>query len=169
VNQSAGIRIVDHDPRWPNRFDVEADKIKNALGPKVLRLEHTGSTSVPGLAAKPIIDMLLVVTNSAEENSYTPALEAIGYTLRIREPEWHEHRMFKGPEDDVNLHVFSEACPEIDRVLVFRDWLRHNAADRDLYAQTKLALARKQWDSVDDYAMAKTEVIEEILRRAMRP
>ena len=135
----------------------------------MLRLEHTGSTSVPGLAAKPIIDMLLVVTNSAEENCYTPALEAIGYTLRIREPEWHEHRMFKGPEDDVNLHVFSEACPEIDRVLVFRDWLRHNAADRDLYAQTKLALARKQWDSVDDYAMAKTEVIEEILRRAMRP
>ena len=129
MNQSAGIRIFDYDPRWPNRFEVEAEKIKNALGPKVLRLEHTGSTSVPGLAAKPIIDMLLVVTNSAEENSYRPALEAIGYTLRVREPEWHEHRMFKGPEDDINLHVFSEACPEIDRVLGFRDWLRDNAAE----------------------------------------
>jgi len=167
LNRSTSICLVDYDPEWPSRFQLEAEKIRNALGPKALRLEHTGSTSVPGLAAKPIIDMLLVVAHSAHENSYAPALEAIGYTLRVREPEWHEHRMFKGPENNINLHIFSDACPEIDRVLLFRDWLRGNAADRDLYARTKLALAQKEWGSVDDYASAKTEVIEEILRRAM--
>jgi GrpB-like predicted nucleotidyltransferase (UPF0157 family) len=160
------ISIVDYDPQWPELFRREADRIRATLGPRVLGLEHTGSTSVPGLAAKPIIDMTLVVARSADEAAYVPALENAGYVLRIREPEWHEHRMFKGPETDVNLHVFSSGCPEIDRILLFRDWLRTHAADRDLYAGTKLALARKEWNDVQDYADAKTTVIEEILGRA---
>ena len=84
-----------------------------------------------GLCAKPIIDMLLVVTNSADEPSYVPVLESSGYTLRIREPEWFEHRLFKGPDTDINLHVFSSGTSEIDRMLRFRDWLRTNDADRD--------------------------------------
>jgi GrpB-like predicted nucleotidyltransferase (UPF0157 family) len=137
------------------------------LGHRTLQLEHTGSTSVPGLVAKPVIDMLLVVSDSADENSYVPALEASGYLLRIREPEWHEHRMFKGPDADINLHVFSHGCPEIDRILLFRNWLRRNAADRDLYARTKLALAGREWQDVEQYAEAKTEVIEGILRGAV--
>ena len=87
-------------------------------------LEHTGSTSVPGLAAKPIIDITLAVPDSSDEDAYAPALEAAGYVLRIREPDWHEHRVFKGPDTNVNLHVFSDGCPEIDRMLRFRDWLR---------------------------------------------
>ena len=124
-------------------FEREADRIRAVLGSRALRIEHTGSTSVPGLAAKPIIDILLVVADSADEGAYLPALEAAGYVLRIREPDWHEHRMFKGPDTEVNLHVFSSGCPEIDRVLMFRDWLRTHAADRDLYARTKLALARR--------------------------
>jgi len=149
-------------------FEREARKIRAVLGARVLRIEHTGSTSVPGLAAKPVVDMLLVVIDSADEAAYAPALEASGYSLRIREPDWHEHRMFKGPETDINLHVFSSGCPEIDRVLLFRDWLRSNAADRDLYAKTKVALARKVWADVQEYADAKTIVIEEILGRASK-
>ena len=138
-----------------------------ALGERALQIEHTGSTSVPGLAAKPTIDILLVVTNSADEDAYLTPLEGAGYVLRIREPNWHEHRMFKGPDTDINLHVFSSGCPEIDRILLFRDRLRSNAADRDLYARTKLALAQKEWNSVDDYAGAKTAVIEEIISRTL--
>ena len=111
------------------------------LGSLALRIEHAGSTSVPGLAAKPIIDLLLVVAYSAQEDAYAPALEAAGYVLRIRELNWYEHRMFKGPDTDINLHVFSSGCPEIDRMLTFRDWLRSNAVDRDLYARTKAALS----------------------------
>ena len=163
---SSRILIVDYDPQWPELFAREADRIRVVLGSRALRIEHAGSTSVPGLAAKPIIDLLLVVADSAEEDAYAPALEAAGYVLRIREPNWYEHRMFKGPDTDINLHVFSSGCPEIDRMLMFRDWLRSNAADRDLYARTKLALAQKEWKYVQNYADAKTAVIEEIIARA---
>jgi GrpB-like predicted nucleotidyltransferase (UPF0157 family) len=160
------ILIVDYDPQWPELFEREADRIRAVLGCGALRIEHTGSTSVPGLAAKPIIDMCLIVTDSADEDTYAPALGAAGYVLRIRETNWYEHRMFNGPDTDINLHVFSAGCPEIDRILVFRDWLRNNAADRDLYARAKLALARKEWTHVQDYADAKTVVIDEIIGRA---
>jgi len=163
------ISIVDYDPQWPELFRREADRIWAALGERVLRLEHTGSTAVPGLAAKPIIDITLVVADSANEAAYAPALEGAGYVLRIREPEWHEHRMFNSLDTDLNLHVFSIGCAEIDRILLFREWLRTNSADRDLYARTKLELARRDWKSVDDYASAKTAAIEEILARARNP
>ena len=163
---SCTILIVGYDPQWPELFRHEAEKITAALGHRALRIEHTGSTSVPGLAAKPIIDVLLVVLDSANEETYVPALERAGYTLRIREPNWHEHRMFRGLKPEVNLHVFSEGCQEIERILSFRDWLRSNAADRDLYLRTKLALAGKKWTDVQEYADAKTAVIEEILDRA---
>jgi len=163
------ISIVDYDSRWPELFRLEAGTVIAALRERVLRLEHTGSTSVPGLAAKPIIDITLVVADSANEAAYMPALEGAGYVLRIREPEWYEHRMFKGFGTDINLHVFSIGCPEIDRILLFRDWLRTHPADRDLYARAKRELANREWKSVDNYANAKTPVIEEILARARNP
>src|SRR5881628_765423 len=119
---SRRILIVDYDPHWLELFAREAERIRSVLGGGALQIEHGGSTSVPGLAAKPIIDLLLVVADSAEEDAYAPALEAAGYVLRIREPGWYEHRLFKGPDTDINLHVFSSGCPEIDRMLLFRDW-----------------------------------------------
>jgi GrpB-like predicted nucleotidyltransferase (UPF0157 family) len=153
-------------PGGPSSLKREAHRIRAALGRRALRIEHTGSTSVPGLAAKPIVDILLVVVDSADEDTYVPALEAAGYILHIREIDWYQHRMFRGPDTEINLHVFSSGCSEIDRVLMFRDWLRSNAADRDLYARTKLALAQQEWRHVQNYADAKTVVIEEILARA---
>jgi GrpB-like predicted nucleotidyltransferase (UPF0157 family) len=162
---SSRILLVDYDPQWPELFAREADRIRSVLGSLALRIEHVGSTSVPGLAAKPIIDLLLMVADSAQENAYAPALEAAGYVLRIRELNWYEHRMFKGPDTDINLHVFSSGCPEIGRMLMFRDRLRSNAAERDLYARTKAALSQKEWTYVQNYADAKTAVIEEIIAR----
>lgn len=135
----------------------------------MLQVEHVGSTSVPGLCAKPIIDMLLVVKNSADEPSYVPALEAAGYRLRIREPEWFEHRLFKGPDTDINLHVFSEGASEIDRMIRFRDWLRSNESDRDKYAQVKQSFAKNRWRHVQHYADAKTSIIQKIMERANGP
>jgi GrpB-like predicted nucleotidyltransferase (UPF0157 family) len=164
---SERIRIADYDPRWPALFAREAERIRSTLGDQVLRLEHAGSTSVPGLPAKPIIDMVLVVPDSSNEPAYVPALEAAGYVLRIREPEWYQHRVFKGPDTDVNLHVFSAGCPEIDRMLLFRDWLRSHAVDRELYARTKRRLAEQDWKYVQNYADAKTGVVEQILARAV--
>jgi GrpB-like predicted nucleotidyltransferase (UPF0157 family) len=157
------VTIVDYDPRWPQLFRAEEQRIRSLLGARALAIEHIGSTAVPGLAAKPVIDILLVVADSANERAYAPALEYAGYYLRIREPEWHEHRMFKGPDTDINLHVFSDTCPEIDRVLRFRDWLRDHEDDRELYARAKIELAKRRWTDVDAYARAKTGVIEAIL------
>jgi GrpB-like predicted nucleotidyltransferase (UPF0157 family) len=160
------ILIVDYDPQWPEMFAREAERIRSALGRRAVRIEHTGSTSVPGLAAKPVIDVVLEVANSADESAYVPSLEAVGYVLRIREPNWHEHRLFKRTDTEMHLHVFSAGCPEIGRMLKFRDWLRTNAADRELYARTKLALAQKDWKYGQNYADAKSAVVEEILARA---
>jgi len=125
-----------------------------------------GSTSVPGLPAKPIVDIVLAVSDSAKEAEYVPPLEGAGYKLHIREPGWYEHRMFKRPETDVNLHVFSAGSPEIDRMLAFRDWLRIDAGDRELYARSKRVLAQQDWKYTQNYADAKTAVIQEIVSRA---
>jgi len=164
---SSRIQLVDYNPQWPVLFARETERIRSALGSQALRIEHVGSTAVPGLAAKPIIDLLLEVVDSAREDEYAPALEAAGYVLRIREPNWYEHRMFKGPDADSNLHAFSSGCPEIDRMIVFRDWLRTNELDRDLYGRTKEALSQKDWTHVQNYADAKTAVVEEIMARAL--
>jgi GrpB-like predicted nucleotidyltransferase (UPF0157 family) len=160
------ITLVEYDRVWPENFAREAKRINATLGERAIMVEHIGSTSVPGLVAKPIIDILLVVANSADEASYVPALEAAGYVLRIREPDWHEHRLFKGPDININLHFFTQGSEEIRRVLVLRDWLRANEADRELYARSKRSLASKKWRYVQNYADAKSEVVEGILKRA---
>ena len=162
------VQIVDYDPQWPLLFEREAARVQRTLGDQVLLLEHIGSTSVPGLAAKPKIDMLLVVADSADELAYVPNLEAAGYVLQVREPDWYEHRMFKGPDTDVNLHVYPFGCQEIDRVLLFRNWLSSHTSDRQLYERTKRELARVNWKYMQNYADAKTTAVEEILARAQR-
>jgi GrpB-like predicted nucleotidyltransferase (UPF0157 family) len=163
---SAPIEIADYDPAWPGLFEREAERMKSVLGTRVVRIEHAGSTSVPGLPAKPIIDIVLEVPGSSNEAAYVPDMEAAGYVLRIREPDWFEHRLFKGPNTDINLHTFSAGCPEVDRMLTFRDWLREHVADRELYKQTKRELAGRDWKYMQEYADAKTAVLEEILARA---
>jgi GrpB-like predicted nucleotidyltransferase (UPF0157 family) len=162
----APIKLVDYDPAWPGLFAREASRIRAILGDRVVRLDHTGSTSVPGLAAKPIVDMTLVVPDSSDEASYVPDLEAHGYRLVIREPEWYEHRVFKGPDTDVNLHVFSLDSPEVERMVAFRDWLRSHDQDRELYERTKQELAGREWKHVQHYADAKTTIVAEIIARA---
>lgn len=160
------VHLEEYNPEWPRLFQREAARIRAALGDEAMRIEHVGSTSVPGLAAKPRIDILLVVPNSADEAAYVPALAAAGYSMCIREPEWYEHRVFKGPDTDVNLHTFSQGCPEIARMLLFRDWLRDHPADRELYERTKRDLARQDWKYIQNYADAKTAVVEAIIGRA---
>jgi GrpB-like predicted nucleotidyltransferase (UPF0157 family) len=160
------VYLTGPDRAWPDLFAREAARVRTALGRRVLLLEHVGSTSVAGLIAKPIIDIALVVPDSAAETSYAPALEAAGYRLRIRTPDWEEHRMFKGPDTDVNLHVFSPGSQEVERLLRFRDHLRTNTADRERYAAEKRALAGRTWAYVQHYADSKTQIVADILARA---
>ena len=159
--------LADYDPGWPALYEREAARVRGILGDRVLLLEHAGSTSVPGLPAKPIIDMLLAVADSADEPAYVPAMEAAGYRLRIRESAWHEHRLFKGPDTDINLHTFSAGSSEVDRMLAFRDRLRTHDDERERYLATKRELAARHWVFVQDYADAKGEVVEGIIARAL--
>jgi GrpB-like predicted nucleotidyltransferase (UPF0157 family) len=161
------IVLAEYDPAWAVLYEREAERVHATLGSRVRLLEHAGSTSVPGLAAKPIIDMVLAVADSADEAAYVPQLESAGYVLRIREPDWHEHRLFKGPETNINLHTFSDGSSEISRMLAFRDRLRTHDDERDLYLATKRELAARHWTYVQDYADAKGEVVEGIIARAL--
>lgn len=163
---SGRIELVEHSQGWASAFERVAARIREALGARVVQLEHVGSTSVPGLLAKPLIDICLVVADSSDEATYVEALESAGFQLRIREPDWHEHRMLRGVSPAANLHVFSVGCTEVERMIRFRDRLRTHAADLELYAATKRRLAAQRWDKVQDYADEKTAVVEEILARA---
>ena len=160
------VEIHEYDPEWPHLYELEEARIRSVLGDRVVRIEHAGSTSVPGLPAKPIVDIVLEVPDSSDEPSYVPDLEAAGYRVVIREPDWFEHRVFKGPDTNVNLHTFSADCEEVDAMLLFRDHLRASAEDRELYARTKRELAAYPWKYVQQYADAKTAVVQEIKERA---
>jgi GrpB-like predicted nucleotidyltransferase (UPF0157 family) len=165
---NGGIALSPYDPEWPERYAALARDIGAALGAKVLTLEHVGSTSVPGLSAKRVIDIILAVADSSDELAYVPALEARGFVLKIREPDWFEHRLLKTPDEGVNLHVFTQGCEEIARMLAFRDRLRTNDDDRQLYERTKQELAQRTWKYMQNYADAKSEVVNAILSRALR-
>jgi GrpB-like predicted nucleotidyltransferase (UPF0157 family) len=160
------IKIADYNPEWPTKFRGHARIISGVMGGSILRIEHIGSTSVPGLASKPIIDILVVVPDSANESAYLPQLEAAGYLLRVREPDWNEHRMFRSVDRDVHIHIYSAGCPEIHRNLLFRDRLRKSAEDRMRYEQIKRDLAAKSWPDMNACALAKTAVIESIIAAA---
>ena len=155
--------IADYDPAWPVRFAELAARIGAALGDHALAVEHIGSTSVPQLAAKPIVDVLVVVADVEDESSYVRALEGAGLVLRVREAR---HRMFRTPERDVHVHVYSSGDQAIADYLDLRDWLRVDGPDRALYAGVKRDLAQRRWTDMNHYADAKTDVIQQVLGRA---
>jgi GrpB-like predicted nucleotidyltransferase (UPF0157 family) len=159
------ILVVDPDPEWPESYRREADRVVAVLGDEVIRIEHVGSTSVPGLPAKPIIDIDLQVRDSDAEQAYIPALEQAGYRHVLREPWWNGHRMLVRDDGQINLHVFPAGAPEPLRHLLFRDWLRAHTDDRELYGAMKRRLAATTADDPDSYNLAKNDVIDEIYSR----
>ena len=159
--------LAEYDPAWPPLFERESTRIRGLLGDDARVVEHVGSTSVPGMAAKPVIDIVLAVPDSADEPAYIPRLEAAGYVLRIREPDWHEHRLCKGPDTNINLHIYSEGSPEIERMLAFRDRLRTDPVAFDRYLDAKRELAAQEWEFMQQYADAKSDVVEAIIADAL--
>ncbi len=157
------IEVVPYDPSWPAAFAREHARIATAMGARAQRIDHVGSTSVPGLAAKPIIDVQVSVADPEDEDAYLPALVSTGYELRVREPG---HRMFRTPARDVHVHVCEAGSDWERRTLLFRDRLRADTGDRERYAAVKLRLAEREWPDMNAYAFAKTPIVEEILARA---
>lgn len=161
------LEIVPYDPQWPHRYQKLAERVRLALGEVVLDVEHIGSTSVPGLAAKDVIDIDLTVADPRDEDAYVPALEKIGYYLTVREPSFHQHRCLRLAEPRVNLHVFGPDCPETIRHRMFRDWLRTHPEDRERYENAKRAAIPGGGD-VMDYNARKQQVIRDIYDRLFR-
>jgi DNA-binding LacI/PurR family transcriptional regulator/GrpB-like predicted nucleotidyltransferase (UPF0157 family) len=157
------VGLHDPDPRWAETFRAHRRRISAALGPSAVQIEHIGSTSVPGLAAKPIVDLVVVVPDVTDEAAYLEPLLTTGYELRVREPG---HRLVRTPDRDVHVHVYERGAPAVDDYLLLRDRLRSDADDRALYERTKRALLSEQWDDMNDYADAKTDVIREVMARA---
>jgi GrpB-like predicted nucleotidyltransferase (UPF0157 family) len=157
------IVIADYDSEWPARFEAERERVRHALGARALRIEHIGSTAVPGLGAKPIVDVLVTVEDPEDDGAIVPALEGAGYELRVREPA---HRMFRTPVRDVHVHVWRDSDPEVERYLRFRDRLRASAEHRAAYERLKRELATREWDDMNDYADAKGALIEAVLAEA---
>jgi GrpB-like predicted nucleotidyltransferase (UPF0157 family) len=161
------IEIVAYNPEWPRRYQALSARVRAALGDAVLDIEHVGSTSVEGLAAKDVIDIDLTVADPRNEDDYVPALERLGYVLTVREPSFHEHRCLRFAEPRVNLHVFGPDCPEVIRHRMFRDWLRAHPGDRVRYEDAKRA-AVPGGGHVMDYNARKQNVIREIYDRLFR-
>ncbi|MBT0769891.1 GrpB family protein [Kineosporia sp. J2-2] len=161
--ESLGLELHEPDERWARIYREHRDRIRGALGAAAIGIEHIGSTSVPGLAAKPIVDIVVTVDDITAEEDYLDGLLAAGYELRVREPE---HRLVRTPAHDVHVHVFEHDHPAVDDYLLLRDRLRSDADDRALYENTKRTLLRRQWDDKNDYTRAKTEVILAIKARA---
>lgn len=163
--QPVWVEVVGYDPSWPAHYQRYADRLRRVLGTRIRLIEHIGSTSVPGLAAKPVIDIVIGVDDPDDEDAYMPSLRDDGYEIRVREPG---HRCLRGgdPPAPVNLHCYHPESTEIERYLRFRDRLRSDASDRQLYEATKRRLAGREWPDMNYYADAKSAVVEEILQRA---
>lgn len=161
----AWVVVVDYDDGWPARYEQYAARLREVLGDRLLLIEHIGSTSVRGLAAKPVIDIVIGVVDPDDEPSYVPDLESEGYDMRVREPG---HRALRGGETaaPVNLHCYQPDAAEVRRYLALRDRLRLDPVDRDRYAAAKRALADREWPDMNYYAEAKSPIIEEILRHS---
>ncbi len=157
------LELHSYDDQWANIYLDHRDRIRKATTAVDTEIEHIGSTSVPGLAAKPIIDIVVTVDDITAEEDYLEALLAAGYELRIREPG---HRLVRTRAHDVHVHIFEQGDPAVDEYLLFRNRLRSDEEDRALYESTKRTLLSKRWDDKNDYTKAKTDIIVAIKARA---
>jgi GrpB-like predicted nucleotidyltransferase (UPF0157 family) len=156
------VRIEPYSEEWPQRFVEERSRIETALGSNARRIEHVGSTAVPRLGAKPVIDIMVTVDDPDDEGAFVVSLESAGYELRVREPH---HRMFRNPARDVHVHVWAAGSDDERRHLLFRDWLRSHPRERLAYEATKRSLAGT-WRDMNYYARAKGPFIDGVLDRA---
>jgi GrpB-like predicted nucleotidyltransferase (UPF0157 family) len=163
--QPTRVTLVEHDPRWFERFAARAAELRRALGSRARLVEHVGSTAVPGLAAKPVVDIVVGIDDPDDEPAYLPALKTIGYEVRVREPQ---HRCLRAgePDEPVNLHCYPPGHDEVGRMLAFRDRLRGDPGDRLRYETAKRELARRTWPDMNYYAEAKHPTIAAVLRNA---
>jgi GrpB-like predicted nucleotidyltransferase (UPF0157 family) len=163
----APVEIVPYDARWPGIFAAWRDRLRTAV-PIAVMIEHVGSTAVPYLAAKPVVDIQISVADLEHEDSYVPAIERLGLVLRSRHPQ---DRFFRPPAHqprDVQIHVCGAGSRWEEEHILFRDFLRAQPPVRDAYAALKIELAAKHRLDRLAYTDAKADFIRDALDRARR-
>ncbi|WP_423918995.1 GrpB family protein [Frigoribacterium sp. 2-23] len=157
------VELHEHDARWAADYLEHRARIVDALSAVDVDVEHIGSTSVPGLAAKPIVDIVVAVPDITAEEDYLEPLLAAGYLLRVREPG---HRLVRTAARDTHVHLYQRGDAAVSEYLLLRDHLRSDADDRARYERVKRDLMTRSWSDTNDYADAKDDVIAEIKQRA---
>ena len=160
------IEVVDYDPAWPAQFEAWRARLAPALGSAVVRIEHVGSTSVPGLAAKPIVDIQVSAAKVDDEASYAPAIEALGVALRSRDSEHRYFRPAGNRKRDVQIHVTQAGTAWERTHLLFRDYMRSHPDAARAYAEMKRAAASRYTDDRIAYNESKTDFILDHLELA---
>lgn len=163
MNEKREIEVVPYNSAWPDMFAAEATRIKQVLGDNCIGIHHIGSTSVPGLAAKPIIDIIPVVRDILQVDQAEKEMQALGYTARGEAGMLFRRFFYKDNMPRThNVHIFEQSNAEIDRHLMFRDWMRSHADDRRNYADLKQRLAEKFTYDIDSYCFGKDQFVSEI-------
>ncbi|WP_258089948.1 GrpB family protein [Serratia liquefaciens] len=162
------VAVVAYDSSWPEIYLTLESDVKNELGSNLLQIDHVGSTAVPGLAAKPVIDIDLTVADAEDEKTYVLALESLGYKLIVREPRFHGHRLFHYNNPRVNLHVFTLNSPEITRHLLFRNWLRQSERDCKLYSDAKFEAIKGCSLDIQKYHENKSKIVRDIYQKIFK-
>jgi GrpB-like predicted nucleotidyltransferase (UPF0157 family)/GNAT superfamily N-acetyltransferase len=157
------VEVVPYDPNWPAMFEKEAKLIRQALGDNCIAIHHIGSTSVPGLSAKPVIDILPVVKDILAVDQRTSYMESLGYEAKGENGMAFRRFFQKGTSERTHhVHVYEEGDPEVDRYLKFRNWLRSHPEDAKAYASLKASLAQKFPQDILKYCFGKDEFVASI-------
>lgn len=164
------VKLVPHNPGWDKLFQAEKAKLLVALGELVVDIQHVGSTAIPTIPAKPIVDIAVLVKSLEKVKGYVGKMEALGYR---KKQENRPERLFftKGPEKNriVYLHMGDENTYYIKDMVVFRDHLIQNPAEAKKYAELKEGLAERFADNRAPYTAAKEKFVQEVLDKAKRP
>ena len=165
------VEVVPHDPRWRDAFEAEAERVAAALCENVVAIHHVGSTAIPGIHAKPVVDLLVEVGDLAEVDARSAAMESLGYEV-MGEYGIPGRRFFRKDDREGtrthNVHAFQAGSGEVERHLAFRDYMIAHPGDAQRYGELKRKLAEEHPRSLDGYMDGKDGFIQEMDRRAAR-
>jgi GrpB-like predicted nucleotidyltransferase (UPF0157 family) len=165
------VEVVPHDPRWRDAFEAEAQRVAAALGGNVVAVHHIGSTAIPNIHAKPVVDLLVEVADVTEVDGRGPAMESLGYEV-MGEYGIHGRRYFRKDNEEGtrthNVHAFKAGSAEVWRHLAFRDYMIAHPVEARSYSELKRKLAEEHPQSMDEYMDGKDGFIKEMDMRAAR-
>jgi GrpB-like predicted nucleotidyltransferase (UPF0157 family) len=171
LNSLMKVEVVPHDPRWRDAFEAEAKRVAAALGENVVALHHVGSTAIPNIYAKPVLDLLVEVGDIARVDARSPAMESLGYEVMGKYGIPGRRYFRKDNREGIrthHVHVFEAGSAEVVRHLAFRDYMIAHPGEAQRYSELKRKLAKEHPQNIDRYMDGKDAFIKEMDRKAAR-